>query len=200
MAGEGEHRETNRDRVRRLLLGPLGFRSPKGTPPEAERALLDGVCDDLAYLTDADLLVLRDMLRVHGQGSARCFWPPRATFVGFAHVVRPRPVVQDPALLRWFGSIEGPRMIADGTVVETWSWFERYRRPPVTPRDRRLLADQAAGAARRLTLIAEREADGRPVDPEDAHWRRHYLARRDELVALIHAARAEKTAPTGDAA
>ena len=126
-----ETHETNRDRVRRLLFAPLGFRWPKGVPEDRGRADLDAIADDLSYLSDADLAVLARIMRVHGDGSARCFWPPRAAFAGFAHVVRPRPMTDDPSLLRWWASVEGQRMVLDGTLVETYDYFERHRKPPV---------------------------------------------------------------------
>lgn len=180
-----EPTESNRERVRRILLGPLGFRSPKGTAPEAERMLLDGVADDLAYLTDGDLLVLLRMLAVHGEGAAKCFWPPKATFVGLAHHVRPRPLSQDPALLRWWASVEGQRMVQDGTLVETYGYFERHRVPPVKPGARAQLLEAAQANARRLALVEERERLDLPVRPEEADWARWYRARRDELAGLV---------------
>lgn len=187
-----EPKETNRDRVRRLLLVPLGFRSPKGTDPAAERAALDGICDDLAYLTDGDLAVLARMLAVHGDGSAKCFWPPRATFVGLAHLVRPRPLDQDPKLVSWFASVEGQRMVQDGTLVETWQYFERRRLPPATPQMRALVLEQAKVNARRLQVVRERREQGWPVSAEDAAWSAWYEAKQADLTALVARVQAER--------
>lgn len=177
-----------------MLLRPLGFRSPKGTDPGAERAMLDSVADELAYLSDDDLAVLARLLAVHGDGAARCFWPSRATFTAFAHMVRPRPLDQDPKLVSWFASIEGPRMLAAGTLVETWMYFERHRMLPVKPGAAAQIAEAAAVNARRLQLVRERLAADLPVPPVDAEWARRYAARRDELVAMVEALRAGKGA------
>lgn len=182
----------NRDRVRALLFQPLGFRSPKGVGTEAERALLDGIADDLAYLSDADLGVLAGMLKVHGEGSARCFWPPRATFAGFAHIVRPRPLSQDPALRRWWASIEGQRMVAEGTLVETYQYFEKNRVPPVKDGARSQVLSAARENARRLERIDERERLGYAVTPEDLGWCRWYRERLAELTDLVAQARAAR--------
>lgn len=185
----------NRDRVRALLFQPLGFRSPKGTGADAERALLDGIADDLAYLSDADLGVLACMLKVHGEGAARCFWPSRATFAGFAHIVRARPLSEDPALRRWWASIEGQRMVAEGTLVETYQYFEKNRVPPVKDGARSQVQASARDNARRLERIAERERLGYPVMLEDQDWSRWYRERQAELrdlVAQARAARSEK--------
>lgn len=187
-----ENLESNRDRVRRVLFGPLGFRWPKGKGEADGRAELDRIADELGYLGDDDLTAMVRMMRVHGEGSAKCFWPPRATFVAFAHYVRPRPLTQDPALLRWWASVEGQRMVQDGTLVETYGYFERNRRPPVGDGPRRFVLETAQRNAHRLQLIAEREANDWPQADGDLAWRRGYLAKRVELEALVAEAQAQR--------
>ena len=162
---EGGVRESNRARVRRLLIEPLAMRHPRGRE-DAGREVLDAIADELAYIPDAKLEVLARMLAPQGQGAARNFYPDRATFLGFAHLVAPRPLTDDPKLLGWFASVEGPKMIAEGTLVETWSFFERNRRPPFDDRSRRLVAEQAAEHKRRVLLVDERIERGVEVDPE----------------------------------
>lgn len=189
-----EPKESNRDRVRRLLLAPLGFRSPKGTDPLAERMTLDGIADDLAYLADSDLGVLARMLAVHGDGSAKCFWPPRATFVGLAHVVRPLPLDQDPKLVSWFASVEGQRMVQDGTLVETWLWFERNRVPPAKPNQRALVLEQARANARRLQVVQERSGYGWTVASDEAEWAGWYGQKLADLRALVEREQAARAA------
>lgn len=179
--------ETNRDRVRRLLFVPLGFRHPKAMTPEAGRAFLDAVADELAYLSYDDLVVLARTLAPLGQGAAKCFWPDRATFIGWAHAVRPLPLSADPKLLSWFGSVEGPRARDEGALVETFEWFEAKRLPPYTDQARRIVAERAAESARRLQIVAERRQRGIAVDPQDAAWDAWYRGRRawlEELVAI----------------
>lgn len=177
--------ETNRDRVRRLLFAPLGFRFPKAMTEADGRAQLDRIADELAYLSDWHLGALARMLRPHGQGSARNFWPDRATFIAFAHICQPLPLAQDPKLVSWFASVEGQRMVQEGTLVETWDWFERHRVPPYKPEHRRLVATQAAENARRLLLVEERERLGHEVTPDNLAWARHYRAERDRLAAMV---------------
>lgn len=193
-----ETKESNRARVRRLLLGPLGFRSPKGTPAEAEREMLDAVADELAYLTDDDLGVLARVMAPHGTGSAKCFWPDRASFTGFAHMVRARPLTEDPKLLRWWASIEGQRMVQAGTLVETYQYFERHRAPPVKSGAMARIADEAHDNARRLTVAEEKERLGIALPAEELAWRQWYLGRREYLTQLVVTARAAKA--QGDAA
>jgi len=141
---------------------------------------------------DEKLEVLARMLAPHGQGAAKNFYPDRATFLGFAHLVAPRPLTDDPKLLGWFASVEGPKMIAEGTLVETWSFFERHRRPPFDDRSRRLVAEQAAENKRRVLLIDERVDRGVEVDPEDRAFVLRYRARQVELGELVVSERAKR--------
>lgn len=192
-AGQGSgERLTNRDRVRQKLFEPLGFRSPKGTASDAERAMLDAVADELAYLTDADLQVMVGLLKVHGEGAARCFWPSRATFTSFAHIVRARPLSQDPTLRRWWASVEGQRMVLEGTLVETYQYFEKNRMPPVRDGARSQILASAQESARRLQLIEERERLDYPIAADELAWRKRYVDRRQELVELIAEVRANR--------
>lgn len=185
---DGTH-ETNRDRVRRMLLEPLGFRHPKKADEAEVRKRLDRIADDLAYLSDFSLKVLKDILATKGQGSERCFWPDHATFIGFAELVQPRPLTELPALRSWFGSVEGPRAMAEGTLVETFDYIARKKVPPATPQARAMVADAGRENARRLELIADRRRTGFSISPEDAEWERFYLGRRAEVEALVEAER-----------
>lgn len=186
--------ETNRERVRRLLFGPLGFRWPRAVDPGEGAARLDAIADDLAYMGDEALGVLARMLRVQGQGSARNFWPDRATFVGFAHVVQPLPLDSDPKLRSWFASVEGQRMVVEGTLVETWVYFERTRVPPFSPQAREMVRRNAAEAARRLQIVAERQAQGLGVEPAELRWAEWYRDLRARLESLVAEARAQRGA------
>lgn len=187
--------ETNRDRVRRLLLAPLaarGFRFPKGTTEAEGRAEHDAICDDFAYLTDASLATLEEAMRGKGAGTHRCLWPPRATFTGFAEQIQPRPVEELPALLSWFGSVEGPRAMAAGELVETFDYVTARKVPPATPQARALVSERASENNRRLTVIREKTEAGLAVTAEDREWARYYRARRAYCEELVAAERARR--------
>lgn len=188
------HAETKRDRVRRLLLDPLGFRHARGTDEAVGRRFLDRLADELSYMADDRLSALREMMRSHGQGSARNQWPDHASFIGFAEVVQPRPLEELPALLRWFGSVEGPRAVADGQLVETWEYIRKKKVPPVTPQARLVVAEAAKINARRLMIIEERIDQGRTIPADDDQWRRWYLTCREKCMALVERERSGKDA------
>lgn len=189
-----DQHETNRDRVRRLVYQPLGFRHPRRVAEDEGRALLDQIADDLGYLPDDRLAALAEALRGKGEGSSRDFWPSRASILGHAEWLHPRPLQMAPALLRWFASVEGPRAIATGTLVETWDYFERVKAPPVSVLARGRVAAEAADNARRLELISDRRARGVSVTGDDAAWERRYLARRQRCLDAVEKARAGRGA------
>ena len=189
-----EATETNRDRVRRVLFEPLGFRHPKRVAEAAGVAMLNAIADELSYMSDENLAVLARMMRVHGEGSSRDFWPARAAFISFAHLCQPLPLEADTKLISWFASREGDQMVNDRTLVETWRYFEAKRVPPATPQARALVLDRARDAARRIDIVHERREAGLGVDPAEADFVKRYEADQARMMTLlrdVRAARAE---------
>lgn len=187
-----EQNKNNRDRVRELLFDKLAFRHPRGTEPAKGQKFLDGIADEMSHLTASHLGALARMLVVHGAGSSRNFWPDRATFIGFAHVVCPRPLTADPKLLSWFGSVEGPKAIENGTLVETYRYFEQKRIPPVSEQAARLVRERSAENQGRVNRIKERIARGGHVGTDNMQWFGWYNDLHDRLLALVEAERARR--------
>ncbi len=184
--------ETKRARVRRCLLDPLGFRFRREVDEAAQRQFLDGLADELGYMAEDRLRALADMLRPKGQGSARNLWPDRATFVAFAELVQPRPLEELPALLSWFGSVEGPRAMAAGELVEVWDYITRRKAPPYSDQARKMVAEAAGEANRRLKIVEERQAAGLGVRADEVEWARRYLAARARCEAIVARERAAR--------
>ena len=177
--------ETKRARVRRLLIEPLealGFRRGAKMTPDVFKKKMGRLLDDLAYLSDDSLAVLYEAVHTKGQGRNRDVWPQWATFYGFAELIEPRPVAELPALLRWFRSVEGPKALHAGTLVETWQYFQRYKRPP------KIAAGQINAAAvanqSRAIRIREREQRG-SAQPDDVLWLRWYERRLAYCEAIV---------------
>jgi hypothetical protein len=189
---EGVVAQSNRDRVRGLLFDPLSFRFPRSVDAEAAKKALNRIADDLAYLSDASLAALRDIMRTKGEGSSRNFWPDHATFIGFAEVIQRRPIEDLPALSSWFGSIEGPRAAMQGILVETFLFIADRKMPPVTDGARRQVASKAAENARRLQIIAERRAAEMAIDVGELEFERWYRDQRARCEALMRSERAKR--------
>ena len=184
-------RESNRARVRRLLFDPLGMRHKSGTDAAGQKSL-DAVADAIGHLTDLQLDAVRRLVAPFGQGSARNFYPDRATFIAWAHVVDPRPLFDDPRLAGWFASVEGPRMVAEGTLVESWEFFERHHRPPSLDLDRHRVWTRASENQSRALRIEERIARGLGVDPGDRFFVTRYRFRQEALARRVDLETAKK--------
>ena len=191
-AVSAEPDRSNRDRIRDLLFNPLGFRFPRGTDAEKGKAMLNRIADDLAYLSDESLAALLAMIRTKGEGSSRCFWPPRATFLAIAEYIQPRPVEDIPALCSWFGSVEGPKAAGNGILVETFLFIEARKLPPVADGAMRQITAQARENARRLLIVDERTAAGLAIAPDELAFARWYREKLAFCQALMEAERRKR--------
>lgn len=179
--------ETQRDRVRRLFsdrLNGLGFRRHGNVKVADHDLTMIKLIDALTYMSDQGLNVLFDMLKSKGQGRDRDIWPSRATILGYAELVEPRSIEELPSLIRWFRSVEGPKALREGTLVETWQYFQIHKRPPVSAR--RQIEDKAKKNAHTLELYRERVANGR-ADPEERDWVDRYEKRLAHCKGLLPA-------------
>ena len=179
--------ETQRDRVRRLFserLNSLGFRRHGNVKIADHDLTMVKMIDALTYMSNHSLNVLFDMLKSKGQGRDRDIWPSRATIVSFAELIEPRAIEELPSLIRWFRSVEGPKALHDGTLVETWQYFQIHKRPPISAR--RQIENKAKKNAHTLELYRERIANGR-ADPEARDWVDRYEKRLAYCKGLLPA-------------
>lgn len=169
--------ESKRDRVRRLFktrLDDLGFRRHGNVKVADHELTMIKVIDALTYMSDHSLDAMFNMLKSKGQGRDHDIWPSRATINWYAEMIEEQAIEELPGLIRWFLSVEGPKALSDGTLVETWQYFQRYKCPPV--RARRQIADNASKNAHKLELYRERMKRGRAAD-EDISWVGRYEKR-----------------------
>lgn len=186
--------ESRRGRVRRLLIAPLveaGFRRPRGVTAEKHEAELSSICDHVAYLSDDAILALRQELLPKGQGRDRNIWPSLATVVGHAEYLEQRPIEELDALLRWFRSRAGPEARADGTLVESYRAFRKFKVPPA--RFMHMIRREAAESRDKMRLIEDRIARGVAM-PEELTWRREYLAELAHVERLVDEGEAARAA------
>ncbi len=169
--------ESKRGRVRRLFsdrLNGLGFRRHGNIKVADHELAMVKMIDALTYMSDHSLNVLFDMLKSKGQGRDRDIWPSRATIASFAELIEPRAIEELPSLIRWFRSVEGPKALREGTLVETWQYFQIHKRPPVSAR--RQIEDKAKKHAHTLELYRERIQRGR-ASPSETDWVDRYEQR-----------------------
>ncbi len=181
-------KEAQRARVRRLLIDPLtrlGMCWPRKVRPSDGQAALDGICDDLAYLSDDALRVLAEGLRAKGQGTKRNQWPSRVALLTWAEALEPRPLNMLPSCLRWFASRAGPAALAEGRHVAEYLYWQRAKAPPVTPMQRDQVRRDGQDMQARLALLQERRARGVRLALHDAEWLDWYLTHDRQVTELI---------------
>jgi hypothetical protein len=189
MTEEQTTTETNRDRVRRLFINPmieLGFRFPHRTPEDTVRKRLDRMADDLGYLTDENLRRVQVSMRDKGEGSARCFWPPRATIIAYAQVAQPRPIEDLPELAGWFGSVAGRAALTEGRLVAEYRFWLPKHRPPLSDQEKRRVAELARQDEERVMRIRDR-ATRMAIDADDQSFLGAYEADHAAALRLVEA-------------
>jgi hypothetical protein len=190
-----------RARVRRVFVEPLladGLKRAKGVTDEAHQAFVEKLCDRLAYLDEALLTTLREVVLSLATGQLRNTWPVYATILNNAALLRQPPDDDRHIMTTWLRSIEGPRARDNGTLVELHSFLRRHGRPPNSfdlngPNG---IVARAAENRRRRAVIVEWVTAGR-APPEDVAWLNAYAERLTYCEALVRdgcAARAAKPA------
>ncbi len=180
-----EKTESKRDRVRRLFIQPmndLGFRRNALVKVADFELTMTKITDALTYMSDHSLGVMFDMLKSKGQGRDHDFWPSRAAILSFAELVEPRELEELPSLIRWFRSIEGPKALRDGTLVETWAYFRKFKKPPVGAKLQ--IQRTADDNSHKLELYRERIQSGKATRDE-VIWVDRYEKRLAYCEALV---------------
>ena len=171
-----QKKETKRDRVRRLLIHPLvdpitglGMRRNKQIMDQDRfKATLDRLCDELGYMSDLGLQTLYGFLKTKGEGRNRDILPPRATILGYAELVEDCPIERIPAMASWFGSVEGPKAQTEGTLVETYRFIRKFKRPPNGPNAQQRIHAKAKENRSALEHANGMIARGRDIDEHQA--------------------------------
>lgn len=198
--------ETNRDRVRRLVVTPLqnkGMRYPKAVIRDDAVKALDAVCDALAFASDRTLAAVCAWAACNGEGSQRCFFPALISFVSVAEAYQPRDLEEVPAVASWFRSRAGEEARREGRLVAEFLFFEKKKRPPLHDAERKTILDKAAQWARDLHLHNDRIDRG--VEPgvssrQFVAYYRRVEQRADALVDAGIQSRAAAAVGKGDAA
>ena len=180
--------ETKRDRVRRLVIGPMvdaGFRFKKGTDPDKEKTNLNRMADALDYLGDDKLAILREVLMTKGEGTQKHFWPSYATVIGWAEAIQPRALEDVPEILGWFKSRAGEQALDGGRLVAEFQFWQAKKRPPLSPAEQGMVERKARDLTDRAAVVADkitRDVGRRPGDDEFLRW---YNDLHDRLVKLV---------------
>ena len=185
----------DRARVKALLVERLdqaGMARRRGVSAAAHEQWTARLCDQLAYMTDENLMTLAETLIDNAPGGV---WPSEIVIRQFARALQEAPAVERRIISSWLASVEGPKAEAGGHLVELFRWLDRHGRPPLAM-DMVTIRERAQANARRVEIVRDRIARGVAVQ-EDRDWLVHYLRDRDQAQALVDAGRARKDGNDG---
>lgn len=179
------------ERVRQHLIVPLAdllhLRRPRKVKTEAAHmAALADICKRLWYLTEDDLLILRETIVRTLTPEAE--WPAAAVIIGWANALRARPEGSSPRvvnLVRWAAAKEG---IDDAILPALYRWLQAHNRVPQSV-DMRTIASSAMEEARWFDRMLEVRGRGDLSSAEAARFRAIEADRAQ--VAEILSARSE---------
>ncbi len=161
-------------------LEAAGLVKPARVSKEAFEAGKKHLCDRLAYMGAENLQLLAEMLIDMATGRD---WPTETVLVQTARSIQEPPTAQSRAMT-WIESVEGPRAILRGDLVEIYRFIRQHNRPPL-PWQMRGIAEQARDNARRLQIAEEWLAGPSGLREDEARWRAAYLADRQAALDLV---------------
>jgi hypothetical protein len=183
-AGAGQHEKAGRALVRALLVGRLaeaGLTRAKGQTEAALAAMQDRLCDWLGYMRPDNLRTLAEEVLLAARDGR---WPAEVVITGLAQGIEPKPMGERRIVTSWFTSVEGPSLLAQGLLVETYRFLHRAARPPLVM-DQRLIREEADKNNRRARQIRDWQARGVTVGEGDLVWLADYEADLARLTALV---------------
>lgn len=181
--------------VRTVLINQLeqmGMVRARGVKVDDHTAFQHKLVEHLGYMSERGLQVLSEIVLRHGLGKERNVWPRLVTIINLAEALERRPLTDMPNLVRWLTSIEGPRAMADGCLVETWQYFRKFKRPPIGWAATKM-REGAAENRRQVLLFTERKERGVATRDELA-WLGGYQDRLLHCQRLVENGQKEKAA------
>lgn len=163
-ATTGDPVETDRERVRRIMLDPLvgaGMRKQKRMSAGDHEAMLDRLERRLGYLSDACLEALADTVRRNAVGADRNVWPAEVSVMNWAAALEPPPDRDSKLVTTYLASAAGRRAWEEGpeVAVALRRHLKREGRPPHAY-DWKLIRERAAEWAGWARHAEQLEAEG----------------------------------------
>lgn len=165
-------------RVREMLIDPLekrGLARPTSLSRAQYEAMVENLCERLAYMTPENLAALEEQVAASPGGKDRDRMPIGNTILEWAGQIQPPDDGASPLMRAVFSHAMGLGAITEGWAPELLADLRKNRRWPgafVV----KTLRESGAEAQRQLTMIEERMAAGREVRDESARWRMMRLA------------------------
>lgn len=176
-----------KDAVKALLIERLldaGFARPRGVSVDAFARQQKHLAERLAYMSPENLMTLADVLI--GKPVKGHAWPSELMVMQFAAGLQAPPPMQSRIVTSWLASIEGPKAVLRGDLVEIYRYVRRQHAPPQGAYAASRIAEEARDNNRRRIIVQERIRDGVASD-EDRRWLREWEADHSAAMALVRA-------------
>jgi len=173
-------------------LARAGLERPRGMTEADLDQMMRRLVRSLSYLSAPSVEVLADQVLEAASGPKRSHWPSELIIRQMAQALEPRPLEDRPIVASWLGSVEGPRAIAGGYLVELLRWLRSHPRP-IMPHDLRCIHEQASDNRRRRQIINERRRAG-DDRAEDRSWMLEYAEDERQALGIIERAQAARQA------
>lgn len=133
--GGSAEKEADRDRVRRVLIEPLGalqLLAPKGVTRADHLRGLDTLAGRLGWLDEAQLGILCGLIERQAVAAPPPRWPAVASVLMQARAIAPEPGGDDRIVTSWMRSEAGRRAWAEGPeyALMLVRFLRRTLRPP----------------------------------------------------------------------
>lgn len=176
-----------KEAVRILLIERMldaGFVRPRGVSVEAFDRQKKNLAGRLSYMTADNLMSLAETLILKAaKGNA---WPTELMIMQFATALQAPPPMQSRILTSWLASVEGPKALLRGDLVELYRYVRRHNAPPQGSYVAGRIAEDARDNARRRVIVGERIRDGVASDA-DRRWLADWEADQEAALALVRA-------------
>lgn len=186
---EAADQKTGERNVRERLIDPLllrGLSKPGGLTKDAFDAMLEDLCQRLAYMEPLNLDALAEQVAANPAGKDRDRLPIANRILEWAGQIQPPSDDASPLMRAVFNHGLGRDAIAEGWAPELLAHLRRFRKWPGSYEISKL-REEGSGKARRLADIEMRLARDGEVNRDEADFRQRRRMAVDRCRAISEA-------------
>lgn len=183
---EAVEQKTGERQVRERLIDPLlkrGLSKPGGLTKDAFEAMLEDLCQRLAYMEPLNLDALAEQVAANPAGKERDRLPIANRILEWAGQIQPPSDDASPLMRAVFSHSLGQGALAEGWAPELLHQLRRYRKWPGSFETTKL-REEGMTKARRLADIEMRLARDGEVNREETEFRQRRRAALERCASI----------------
>ncbi|WP_298491567.1 hypothetical protein [uncultured Maritimibacter sp.] len=187
---EGQELREGKARVRAVLIDPLeagGMQRRSGQKVEDHAAFLASLEARLAYMTEASLAALAEVVERHAGGSRQDRWPGEVPICNWARRIQEPPASESRLVRSYLQSGAGRAAASGGYLVELFRWLKERGVPPGDNFAMASIKGDADDNARRRVRCEEAMKRG-TADPREVAWLHGYYDTLRRCEAIMEGA------------